>query len=99
MKVLYVITVAGAVAILAAIAYTQTESDDTESILRVTAFANAGHASPIVGMERGIFAKEIPDTDIELKIFDSGPQAIESLFSESSVMRIRGPRTCSQWVS
>ncbi len=91
MKVLYVITGAGLVAILATIAYTQTESDDAESILRVTAFANAGHASPIIGMERGIFAKEIPDTDIELKIFDSGPQAIESLFSKSSDMAYVGP--------
>ena len=86
MKVLYVITGVGLAVILAAIAHILTEPDDAESALRVTAFANAGHAAPIIGMERGIFVNEIPDVDVELKIFDSGPQAIESLFSGSSDM-------------
>ena len=71
MKVLYVITGVGLAVILAAIAHILTEPDDAESALRVTAFANAGHAAPIIGMERGIFVNEIPDVDVELKIFDS----------------------------
>ena len=91
MKVLYVITGVGLAVILAAIAHILTEPDDAESALRVTAFANAGHAAPIIGMERGIFVNEIPDVDVELKIFDSGPQAIESLFSGSSDMAYVGP--------
>ena len=91
MKVLYVITGVGLAVILATIAHILTEPDGAESALRVTAFANAGHAAPIIGMERGIFANEIPDVDVELKIFDSGPQAIESLFSGSSDMAYVGP--------
>ena len=91
MKVVYAITgISLAVVLFATVVYVQ-ESENVKPALRVTAFANAGHAAPIIGMERGIFAKEIPDIDIELRIYDSGPQAIESLFSKSSDMAYVGP--------
>ncbi|MDI1495904.1 MAG: aliphatic sulfonate ABC transporter periplasmic ligand-binding protein [Cenarchaeum symbiont of Oopsacas minuta] len=91
MKVLYVIACVVLVILVTAILYTQIRVEEDVQNLRVTVFANAGHAAPIIGMERGIFAKEITDTIIDLKIFDSGPQAIESLFSGSSDIAYVGP--------
>ena len=61
---------------------------------RVTAYCKKTSRAcigPIVGMDLN-FCKRNDPADIELKIFDSGPQAIESLFSESSDMAyVPGP--------
>ncbi|MDC4213373.1 MAG: ABC transporter substrate-binding protein [Candidatus Nitrosopumilus limneticus] len=55
-----------------------------ENNLRIAYFANIGHAIPIVGIENGFFSDDIgSDIKIESRIFDSGPQAIESLFTNS----------------
>lgn len=59
--------------------------------IRVAYFPNVGHAIPIVGMERGIFADHLPDAEIQTRIFDSGPQAIESLFANSVDLAYVGP--------
>ncbi len=59
--------------------------------IRVAYFPNIGHAIPIVGIERGTFEDHLPDTRIETRVFDSGPQAIESLFSDSVDMAYVGP--------
>ena len=57
--------------------------DTSENTLRVAFFPNIGHAIPIVGMERGIFENNLGNaTTIETKLFDSGPQVIESLFAK-----------------
>jgi NitT/TauT family transport system substrate-binding protein len=45
--------------------------------LRVAFFPNIGHAIPVVGMERGTFENDLGNsTNIETKLFDSGPQVI-----------------------
>ncbi len=63
-----------------------------ENKLRVAYFPNIGHAIPIVGMEKGIFKNQIgPDTHIEPRLFDSGPQVIESLFAGSVDIAYVGP--------
>ena len=68
-----------------------TFSDDKKKI-RVAFFPNVGHVVPIVGMEKGIFSKGIGnDTQIETKLFDSGPQVIESLFANSIDIAYVGP--------
>ncbi len=55
-----------------------------ENNLRIAYFANIGHAIPIVGIENGFFSDDIgSDIKIESRIFDSGPQVIESLFTNS----------------
>ena len=59
--------------------------------IRVAYFPNVGHAIPIVGMERGIFADHLNDTVIETRVFDSGPQAIESIFADSIDLAYVGP--------
>ena len=60
--------------------------------LRIAYFANIGHAVPIVGMEKGFFEDGIPNgTRIVPRVFDSGPQAIESMFAGSIDMAYVGP--------
>ncbi len=60
--------------------------------LRIAYFPNIGHAIPIVGMERGFFHNSLGDQiAIETRVFDSGPQAIESLFANSIDLAYVGP--------
>jgi len=59
--------------------------------IRVAYFPNVGHAIPIVGVEKGIFENHLPGTKIEARIFDSGPQVIESLFANSVDIAYVGP--------
>ncbi len=63
-----------------------------ENKLRVAYFPNIGHAIPIIGLEKGIFENQIgQETKIESKLFDSGPQVIESLFAGSIDLAYVGP--------
>ena len=63
-----------------------------ENKLRIAYFPNISHAIPIVGMEKGFFEKSIDDEiKIETRVFDSGPQAIESLFANSVDLAYVGP--------
>jgi len=65
---------------------------NSENTLRVAYFPNIGHAIPIVGMEKGLFEDNLRNvTEIEPKIFDSGPQVIESLFAKSIDLAYVGP--------
>ena len=77
------ISVAGIIAIY--------DESGHEAKIRVAYFPNIGHAIPIVGMEKGLFEEKIGDTKIESKIFDSGPQVIESLFAKSIDIAYVGP--------
>lgn len=62
------------------------------STLRVAFFPNIGHSIPIIGLERGIFENNLGNsTSVEPKLFDSGPQVIESLFSKSIDLAYVGP--------
>ncbi len=60
--------------------------------LRIAYFPNIGHTIPIVGVEKGFFADQIgPETVIETRVFDSGPQVIESLFADAVDVAYVGP--------
>ncbi len=79
--------------VLSVIGVALSSSDTThENKIRIAYFPNIGHAVPIVGIENGFFEKKIGDqTKIETRIFDSGPQAIESLFADSVDVAYVGP--------
>ena len=80
------------VAISVAVAIYDIDSTRDENKIRVAYFPNIGHAVPIVGIETGIFSKGLGnDTKIETKLFDSGPQVIESLFAKSIDVAYVGP--------
>jgi len=64
----------------------------SENTIRVAFFPNIGHAIPIVGLDRGIFQDNFGNaTNIEQKLFFSGPQVIETLFSKSIDLAYVGP--------
>lgn len=62
-----------------------------ENKIRVAFFPNINHIVPIVGMENGFFSKNMEGTEIETRLFDSGPQVIESMFSNSIDIGYVGP--------
>ncbi len=63
-----------------------------EERIRIAYFPNIGHAVPIVGVENGLFEGAIGNmTKIETRVFDSGPQAVESLFAGSVDVAYVGP--------
>lgn len=89
-----ILVLAGAVAvaliIIGVVAFsTQTEANQGK--IRVAFFANINHAVPIIGTERGEFSRELGEVQIETKIVDSGPQAIEALFANSVDIAYVGP--------
>jgi len=66
--------------------------ESNENKIRIAYFPNIGHAIPIVGMEKGFFEASVGNaTKIETRVFDSGPQAIESLFANSIDLAYVGP--------
>ena len=92
MKIAYLIGVAVViVGILSAIGFNQS-SMDSEDKIRVAFFPSIIHAVPIVGIENQTFANNLDnDMEIEIKVFDSGPQVIESIFSNSVDVAYVGP--------
>ena len=79
-----------AIAIVAALSGAQEQSNQDK--IRVAFFPSIGHAVPIVGIENGIFESGIgEEIKIETKLFDSGPQVIESIFAGSIDVAYVGP--------
>ena len=86
------LAVVGVAAIAIVGAIIETGQSAQEDKIRVAFFPNVGHVVPIVGYETGIFSEGLGNqTLIETKIFDSGPQVIESLFANSIDIAYVGP--------
>jgi NitT/TauT family transport system substrate-binding protein len=83
----------GVVALVITIGITLNSDNGTnQDKLRVAFFPNIGHAIPVVGIERGMFESNLGNsTIVETKLFDSGPQVIESLFAKSIDIAYVGP--------
>ena len=84
------------IVVIVAIAIIITSFSDSDQInqdkIRVAFFPSIGHIIPIVGLEEKIFEKGIgEEKQIETKLFDSGPQVIESIFSGSIDVAYVGP--------
>ena len=79
--------IATIVALSITVAIYDSGNADTEKKIRVAYFPNISHAIPIIGIESGIFPNEI----VETKLFDNGPQVIESMFSRSIDIAYVGP--------
>lgn len=47
--------------------------------LRLGYFANVTHAPALVGLQEGIFEKDLGDVDVTTQVFNAGPAAIEAL--------------------
>lgn len=94
MKMRSAASIAVAGTVLAATAAILASAGDSvhEEKLRIAYFPNIGHIVPIVGIESGFFSEQIGfETVIETRLFDSGPQVIESLFADSVDVAYVGP--------
>ena len=93
MKIPYLIGITIVViGVIVLVGSTQSSFDDSEKKIRVAFFPSIIHAVPIVGMENQTFSENLEDDlDIQVKIFDSGPQVIESIFSNSVDLAYVGP--------
>jgi len=94
MPIKMMLSVGIAVVLLGSIAAVVLNSNEQshENNLRIAYFPNVGHVVPIVGIEEGFFLENFDsDTKIESRVFDSGPQVIESLFANSVDIAYVGP--------
>ncbi|HJM79499.1 MAG TPA: hypothetical protein QF656_03065 [Nitrosopumilus sp.] len=94
MTIKMILAVGIAVVVLGSIAVVALNSSENlnENNLRIAYFPNVGHVIPIVGIEKEFFLENIDsDTKIESRVFDSGPQVIESLFANSVDIAYVGP--------
>lgn len=92
MKILPLVGIAAAaIIVLSVVSASVSSSDSEKNRVRVAFFANISHAVPVVGMENGYFEEKLGDTEIQTKIVDSGPQAIEALFANSVDLAYVGP--------
>lgn len=65
---------------------------DRQVTLRLGYFPTITHATPIVGIESGIFARELgPDVKLQPATFNAGPAAVEALFSGALDAAYIGP--------
>ena len=72
--------------------FLNSDDESDENKIRIAYFPNIGHAIPIVGLEQGFFQTKIGEEIlIETRVFDSGPQTIESLFANSIDLAYVGP--------
>ena len=92
MKISYVIGIGLTAIVLMAAILNITSTDNSGNEIRVAFFPSISHAVPIVGIENNIFQENLTEQKIiEVKIFDSGPQVIESLFAKSIDLAYVGP--------
>ncbi|UGQ13768.1 ABC transporter substrate-binding protein [Yinghuangia sp. ASG 101] len=61
------------------------------SELRLGFFANVTHATPLVGLKEGFYAKELGATKITTTVYNAGPSAIEALKAGSIDATYIGP--------
>ena len=92
MKISYVIGIGLTAIVLMVAILNITSTDNSDNEIRVAFFPSISHAVPIVGIENNIFQENLTEQKIiEVKIFDSGPQVIESLFAKSIDLAYVGP--------
>ncbi|MHC5558896.1 ABC transporter substrate-binding protein [Kocuria sp. U4B] len=63
---------------LAAWERTAVETSDAER-LRLGYFGNLTHGPALVGVQNGLFAQELGDTELSTQVFGSGPTAVEAM--------------------
>ena len=92
MKISYVIGIGLSTIVLIVAVMNTVSTDNSGNEIRVAFFPSISHVVPIVGIENNIFQENLTEQKIiEVKIFDSGPQVIESLFAKSIDLAYVGP--------
>jgi sulfonate transport system substrate-binding protein len=63
----------------------------TAAELRLGFFANVTHATPLVGVDKGLYTKELGSTKLKTQVFNAGPAAIEAIFAGALDASYIGP--------
>src|SRR4051812_11784589 len=66
-------------------------SGGTPPELRLGYFANVTHAAALIGVQDGLFAKELGDTKLTTQVFNAGPDEVEALFGGAIDAAYIGP--------
>lgn len=90
-RVLAVLIVIAAMALAVACGNSSGSAPGPAPTLRLGYFANVTHAAAIIGVDRGLFAKELGGTTLQTQIFDAGPSAVEALFGGALDAAYIGP--------
>ena len=93
-RVLAALIAIGVLLLTAGCGNSATRSDEPlgpASTLRLGYFANVTHAAAIIGVNRGLFAKQLGGTKLETQIFDAGPAAVEAVFGGNLDAAYLGP--------
>lgn len=90
-KLLPVLAVSAIVLPLALSACGGSSTADSVAKIRAGYFPNITHAQALVGIARGDFAKELGSVQIETKVFNAGPSAIEALLAGALDITYVGP--------
>jgi NitT/TauT family transport system substrate-binding protein len=61
------------------------------STLRLGFFANITHATALVGVDKGLYAKELGSTQLKTQVFNAGPAAVEAIFAGAVDATYVGP--------
>lgn len=80
-----VVAIVIAVVASASVAYLSLDKGDVSAsnTVRIGYFPNLSHTQALVGIANGTFEKELGETvDVQYKIFNAGPSAIEALFTD-----------------
>ncbi|MGY1807760.1 ABC transporter substrate-binding protein [Blastococcus sp. SYSU D00669] len=59
--------------------------------LRLGYFANVTHAAALIGVQNGLFADELGDTELTTQVFNAGPDEVEALFGGALDAAYIGP--------
>ena len=68
-----------------------TTSADGPTTLRLGYFPNLTHATPVAGIEQGIYADKLGPDKLVVQTFNAGPAAVEALFAEGLDAAYLGP--------
>jgi NitT/TauT family transport system substrate-binding protein len=72
-----------ALLVLAALVAGCGSGDPGEGRLRLGYFLNVTHAAPVVGLERGVYARHLPGIELETREFLAGPEAVTAMLAGS----------------
>jgi NitT/TauT family transport system substrate-binding protein len=59
--------------------------------LRLGYFANLTHAPALIGVQEGLFAEELGDTELTTQVFNAGPDVVEAIFAGALDASYIGP--------
>ncbi|MGH3752643.1 MAG: ABC transporter substrate-binding protein [Pseudonocardiaceae bacterium] len=78
-------------ALVLAVSCSSASSSGAAPELRLGYFANVTHAAALIGVDRGLVARELGATTLRTQIFDAGPAAVEALFGGALDAAYIGP--------